>query len=108
MLKKVKKFFDREENLLVHIIATIIVNVLGLFFHIKPQEWFLIYIMICFVITSELLNSAIELAVDNYTNSYNDKAKIAKDVAAGAVLVSAITAVIIGIYVFLPYILKLV
>ena len=107
-MNKIKRFFDREQNLLIHIIATIIVTIFGIIFKIELYEWILIYIMVSFVITSELINSAIELTVDLYTREYNPLAKIAKDVAASAVLISAITALFIGMYIFIPKILKLI
>lgn len=107
MLKKIKKFFDREQNLLIHIIASICVLILGIYFKVDLFEWFLIILVIILVISSELLNSAIELAVDTYTLKYNALAKVAKDSAAGAVLTSAFFALIIGFSIFLPKIIML-
>lgn len=103
-----KKFFDREQNLLIHITASIIVFLAGLILRLNQVQWLLIIFSVCFVITSELINSAVELAVDNYTNQFNSKAKIAKDVAAGAVLVAAVTSALIGIWIFLPKIIYLI
>jgi len=60
-MKKIKKFFDREQNLLIHIIATILVTIFGIIFNLKVYEWLLVYSMVTLVITSELINSAIEL-----------------------------------------------
>lgn len=98
----IKSFFNREQNLLVHIIATICVVILGIYFGLMVYEWVLVFFAVCLVITSELINSAIELAVDLYTKEFNPLAMVAKDTAAAAVVVSAFTAIIIGIYVFLP------
>lgn len=106
-MKKIRKFFDREQNLLVHITATIFVTILGLIFKLSVLEWLLIYAMVAFVITSELLNSSIELVVDLYTNKFHPLAMVAKDVAAGAVLVSALTALMVGLYIFVPKLLPL-
>ena len=64
--------------------------------------------MIALVITAELINSAIELTVDLYTKKFNPLAMVAKDVAAGAVVISAITAICVGLYVFLPKIVNLI
>ncbi len=108
MLKKIKEFFDREQNLLIHIIASICVLILGIYFKVGLEEWFLLILVIILVISSELLNSAIELAVDTYTLKYNALAKVAKDSAAGAVLTSAFFALIIGISIFLPKIIILI
>lgn len=103
-----KSFFNREQNLLIHIIATIIVTIAGVIFDLKLYEWLLIYTMVAFVITSELVNSSIELVVDLYTSKFNPLAMVAKDVAAGAVVISAFTAICVGLYVFVPKIMILI
>ncbi len=107
-MNKLKEFFNREQNILIHLIATSLVIILGLIFKIALYEWLLVLAMIAFVITSELVNSAIELVVDLYTSKFNPLAMVAKDVAAGAVLISAITAASVGTYVFLPKILSII
>lgn len=107
-MKKIIKFFDREQNLLVHITATIFVTIVGVILKLSVQEWVLIYSMVAFVITSELINSSIELVVDLYTSKFHPLAMVAKDVSAGAVLVSAITSIIVGIYVFLPKVIAII
>lgn len=106
-MKKIKKFFDREQNLLIHIIATILVTIFGIIFNLKVYEWLLVYLMVTLVITSELINSAIELTVDLYTSHFNPLAMVAKDVAAAAVVISAFTAFCVGLYVFLPKFINL-
>lgn len=106
-MKKIISFFNREQNLLIHIIATILVTVLGICFKLSVYEWMLIYFMVALVISSELLNSAIELVVDMFTSEFNSLAMVAKDTAAAAVVVSAFTALGIGIYVFLPKVILL-
>lgn len=106
-MKRIKKFFDREQNLLIHLVATIFVTIFGIIFSLKLYEWLLVYSMVALVITSELINSAIELTVDLYTKKFHPLAMVAKDVAAGAVTVSAFTAVGVGLYVFLPKIIML-
>ncbi len=103
-----KSFFNREQNLLIHIIATIMVTILGIIFDLKLYEWLLVYTMVAFVITSELVNSSIELVVDLYTSKFNPLAMVAKDVAAGAVVISAFTAICVGLYVFVPKIIILI
>ncbi len=101
-MDKIRSFFNREQNLLIHIIATIIVIILGIYFKLSVLEWLLVFFVICLVISSELLNSAIELVVDSYTQRFNSLAMVAKDSAAAAVVVSAFIAVGVGLYVFLP------
>lgn len=101
-MKKLKKFFNREQNLLVHISVSILVIIFGFIFSISLLEWLIVMFLIAFVITSELINSAIELTVDLYTTKFHPLAMIAKDTAAGAVVISAFTAALIGLYIFLP------
>lgn len=106
-MKKLIKFFNREQNLLIHIIATILVITFGIIYNISKLEWILISLMCTFVIATELINSAIEITVDLITLKYHPLAKIAKDTAAAAVVTAAFCALIIGIYVFLPKIIML-
>lgn len=106
-MKSIIKFFNREQNLLIHFIVAIVVIIFSILFNISYIEWVLIISMIAFVITAELFNSAIEITVDLYTKKFNALAMIAKDTAAAAVLVSAITAAFVGLYVFLPKVMNL-
>ena len=106
-MKKLIKFFNREQNLLIHICVAIIVIIVSVLLKLDLYEWLLIIFVISFVITTELFNSAIELTVDAYTSKFKELAMVAKDVAAGAVVLSAFTSVVVGLYVFLPKILRL-
>jgi diacylglycerol kinase len=103
-LTGIKTAIKDEPNLKFHFLAMILVFILGFWFDISLIEWSIIILTVGFVITSELLNTAIEEIVDSFTNSDHPGAKKAKDVAAGAVLISSITASIIGLLIFLPYI----
>ena len=107
-MKKLKNFFNREQNLLIHIIASMFVIIFGIVLKIDDLSWLLVLFAIMFVISSELINSSIELSVDIYTTKYNELAKIAKDTAAAAVVISAFCALVIGIYVFIPKIILLI
>ena len=106
-MDKIKEFFNREQNLLIHITASILVVIFGLILKISYTEWLLVSLMIMLVIVAELINSAIELTVDLYTSKFNSLAMIAKDTAAAAVVTSAFTAALTGIYIFLPKIIDL-
>lgn len=106
-MDRLKEFFNREQNLLIHITTSILVIVFGIIFKISYTEWLLVSLMIMLVIVSELINSAIELTVDLYTSKFNSLAMVAKDTAAAAVVVSAFTAAVTGIYIFLPKIILL-
>lgn len=90
----------KERNIKIQLIIAILAIILGIVLKINLIEWGILTITIFIVIISELINTAIENTVDLITTEYNEKAKIAKDVAAGAVLLSAINSVIVGIIIF--------
>ena len=92
----------QEKNMKVHIIIMIIVIICGIIFKISKIEWIICIILFALVISLELVNTSIEKTVDLITQEKNEIAKIAKDVAAGAVLVAAIAAAIIGLLIFVP------
>ncbi len=94
-----------ERNIKIQIVAAILVTIIGFLFRISFVEWAILVITIFFVIVTECLNTAIEKTVDMITNKYDECAKNVKDIAAGAVLFSAIASVIVGIIIFLPKIL---
>lgn len=104
-MRKLIKFINREQNLLIETIILILVIIFGFVFKISFYNWLLVLFCFAFVLSLELINSSIELLIDSYTKKYNEHAKIAKDVAAGAVLVAAITSSIVGLYVFIPKII---
>lgn len=91
-----------EKNMKIHIIIMILVIILGIVLKISRIEWIICIILFGFVISLELVNTAIETTVDLITQEKNPKAKIAKDVAAGAVLIASITSAIIGLIIFVP------
>ena len=80
---------------------------LGLYFRVTSFEMTILVIMILLVILSEMINTSIEEMVDLITSEHKREAKIAKDVAAGMVLIAAIGSVIVGFLIFTPYVLKL-
>ena len=99
--------FRTERNMKIHVLAMIIVIALGFFFKLDKVEWSLIIIAIVSVISAELFNTAIETVVDMISPEKNPKAKLVKDIAAGAVLVVAIGAATIGFIVFEPKVINL-
>ena len=90
-----------EQNMKIHIIIMILVIMLK----INTTEWIICILLFGLVISMELMNTAIENTVNLITKEKNQQAKIAKDVAAGAVLASAIVSAIIGLMIFVPKIL---
>ncbi|NLJ06665.1 MAG: diacylglycerol kinase family protein [Sphingobacteriales bacterium] len=96
-----------QENMLIHLVAAILVIIAGFIFHLNITEWCLITFAIGFVFVTEAINTAIEQFIDFINPGYHYSAGKAKDLGAGAVLLSAFTAATIGILVFLPKIIAL-
>ena len=94
-----------QPNFRFHLLATISVILLGFYYHISSLEWLVIVFTINMVLIAEMVNTSIESVVDLITLERRLDAKIAKDVSAGMVLVSAVLATIIALIVFLPKIL---
>lgn len=96
-----------EQNMKIHISIMILVIIFGIILKISKIEWIICIILFGLVISMELINTAIENVVDLITKEKNEQAKIAKDVAAGAVLVSAIASAIIGLIIFVPKVISI-
>lgn len=94
-----------ERNITIHIIAAIIVFISGILFSISMIEWAILTLTVGAVISMEMMNTALERALDHLEPRHHPQVGIAKDIAAGAVLVTAIVAIIIAILIFLPKIL---
>jgi diacylglycerol kinase len=95
----------KERNLKIHIITGVFVVIAALSFSTSTVEKIILVLTIAIVIFAELFNTAIESVVDLICIENNDKAKLAKDVAAGAVLITVIMSVIVGVMIFLPKII---
>ncbi|MEH7084064.1 diacylglycerol kinase family protein [Neobacillus drentensis] len=96
-----------ERNMRFHFFSSIVVLLISFYFSITKTEWLFILVSIGGMFALEMVNTAIERVVDLVTDEYHFLAKQAKDLAAGAVFVYAILSVVIGIMIFLPYILEL-
>lgn len=95
------------KHFLVHILTTILVLTLGYFYKISEFEWIALVFSIGFVVVSEAFNTAIEIDIDLTSPEYHPFARDTKDVAAGAVLLSVFTAIIVGLIIFIPKIFML-
>ncbi|MEH7111965.1 diacylglycerol kinase family protein [Neobacillus niacini] len=95
-----------ERNMRIHFLVSLLVIGCALFFSISQLEWLFVIFAIGGIFSLELINTAIERVVDLITKEYHPLAKQAKDIAAGAVFIYAITVVVIGIIIFLPYVLR--
>lgn len=99
--------FKTEKNMKIHIFIMLLVIIAGIVLKINKPEWIICIICISLVISGELFNTSIETIVDMITPYKNEKAKLAKDVSAAAVLVVSIASAIIGLIIFIPKILQL-
>ena len=91
-----------ERNARIEAAIALIVLGLGFWLRITPQEWTVIFVLIALVLGLEMVNTAIEAAVDLACPEQHPLAKKAKDSAAGAVVVAAIASVAVGVVIFLP------
>lgn len=94
--------FGTQINFRVHVFAATAAILLGYFLGLDAAEWIWICSAILVVLIVELLNTAIEVLVDLVSPDYHPKAGIIKDVSAGAVLLTALFAVLVGLFIFVP------
>ncbi len=92
-----------EQSLWLHGFSTILAIIMGIIFHIKLSEWAIIFIALGSILALELINSAIEAAVDLTTTKIHPLAKIAKDCGSAASFVMSIVSIVISLFVFGPY-----
>lgn len=100
--KGLKSFITKEHNAWIHSLATILVIATGTVMHISVNEWIIIIVCIVGIFSAEAFNTAIERLVNLVSPDYNKTAGDVKDIAAGAVLLWAIAAAIIGMIIFIP------
>lgn len=120
--KKKRTFFDSVKNCLEGISYTlthennfkremiigIFVVIASVILKISILEWVIVILLINFVLVCELINTALEKAVDLYTKEFNETAKIVKDVAGASVFVMSIFSAVIGMIIFLPKVINLI
>lgn len=92
-------------HLFIHIVSALIVIVFGFYLRVSGLEWIALTFAIGFVFVTEALNTAIEIDIDLTSPEYHPFARDTKDVAAAAVLLSALVAIIVGLIIFLPKLL---
>lgn len=103
----VKLAFKNEPNFRIHTAVAAVAVILAFYFEFSIEKFALLILTISFVIILELVNTSIEKVVDKVSPRYSPLAKVAKDVSAAAVLLSAISAILVGLLLFLPNILQL-
>src|SRR5215472_8773981 len=92
-----------QRNARVHLSIAILAIIFGIVLHISAVEFAMVFVAITGVFIAEMFNTVFELCIDMASPEYHPLAKIAKDVAAGAVLLSAMLSVVIGLFVFGPH-----
>lgn len=100
--------FRTQRNAQIHLLVAACAVALGAALGIERWEWLALVLTIALVLAAEGVNTAVEAAVDLATTAQHRLAKIAKDVAAGTVLICAIASVIVGCIVFLPHLIPLI
>lgn len=91
-----------ERNMKIHCFAAVCVVVASVLFHISVTEWCICLVLFGLILSLELVNTAIEAVVDLVTEDKKPLAKLAKDTAAGAVLIAAVMAAMAGLLIFVP------
>ncbi len=104
----IKSAFREEPNFRIHAAAASLAIILGLYFHLSRTEWLVICLTIASVVGLELVNTAIEALVNLISPQIHPLAQLAKDTCAAAVLVGSISAVIVGLLIFVPKIATLI
>ncbi len=99
-------FLKTTHNAWIHVLVLLLAIGLGFYFEITHIEWMFLVLVAGFVFVAEAFNTAIEIDIDLTSPEYHPYARDTKDVAAGAVLISAIVAVIIGLFIFVPHIIS--
>ena len=105
-LKGIYFYVTSESNVRIHLFATVLVIGLGCWLHVSTQQWILLALAIGIVHASEAFNTALEEIVNFISPQQHPSAGKIKDLAAGAVLLTTITAAIIGILIFTPLLIQ--
>lgn len=96
-----------EPNMRIHLVAAIAASIMGVMFEISMQDWRWLILAIGLVMAAEALNTAIEQCCNAISHEHHPIIKTAKDVAAGGVLICAISALLIGLTIFTPYLIEI-
>jgi diacylglycerol kinase (ATP) len=100
-------FLRSTHNAWIHVTVLVAVVILGFYFDITRTEWLAIVMACGFVLVAEAFNTAIEIDIDLTSPGFHPYAKDTKDVAAGAVFIASLTAAVVGLIVFIPYLITL-
>ena len=101
-IRGIRMVLSSEKNMQIHLIFVILVVFFGLLFCISPVEWMICLLAFGLVMGAEMINTAIETVVDLVSPDYHELAGKAKDIAAGAVLITSVFAASVGLVIFVP------
>ena len=104
----IKTVLKKEQNMKIHFIIMLLVILTGTILKLTKIEWIICIILFGIVLTAELFNTAIEIIVDMIMPNKDERAKNAKDISAGAVLVVAFSSAIVGLMIFVPKIILII
>ncbi len=102
----IKILLQTQHNARIHAVATLVVILAGMYFPITSMEWIVLIFCLALVWSAEAMNSALEFLSDAVTTKYHPLIKKAKDLAAAAVLITAIASVVVAFIVFGKYVLE--
>jgi diacylglycerol kinase len=106
-LSGLKLIITNERNFRIQLVMIALVTVLGFILRISHNDWILLFLVMGLVLISEAFNSVIEAVCDTVSQEYRVNIRYAKNVSAGAVLLSAGVSVVTGTIIFAPYVLDL-
>lgn len=107
-IKGIKLIIKNERNFRIQLLVALIVIITGLLLNITHMDWMAVGFLIALVLITEAFNSVIEAVCDTVSKDYRVNIKYAKDVSAGAVLISAFLSIALGLIIFLPYIIPII
>ena len=102
--KGILTIIKNERNFRIQLVFSVLVGLAGIFFGFSYQDWISVSLLIALVLISEAFNSSVEALADTLSQEYRVNIKYAKDVSAGAVLISAGVSVVAGILIVFPYV----
>jgi diacylglycerol kinase len=91
-----------QRNAWIHVLATVTVTLVALWLKLSAQNWAILLLTIAFVWAAEFINTALEAVVDLASPSHHPLAKVGKDVGAAAVLIAALTSILVGLLILGP------
>jgi diacylglycerol kinase len=107
-IKGIWTILKNERNFRIQLVIAITVVIFGLLLQLSHRDWIAVGFLIALVLISEAFNSVIEAVCDTVSKEYRVNIKYAKDVSAGAVLVSAILSIALGLIIFVPYLIPII